>query len=1067
MEELIRPANGARNFRKNIEKFEGLSLQDATVSRPPSNRSKISILDDNSVSDVQSEPFTLRPSVGSTQSSVSAQPTARKHKRHDSTAFLQKSYLAETASASLPDDAREILKSQPDREDLAAVLQYLQYGIDGRHDFNVRVPGPKASQIVNVMVTVTIPDQWLHLRRSDLSKSDAQMRRSLLNCLNSVAGLGALLMQIRRVFSTTPNHESPLLDDLISVLSLILSGSHALRGFLSDAFSLFKTETHRRVFWQEITSLLAGSKILSTMAHVLASLRDSDVRYEASAWLGDARQYSQWLARNISTAAVDLHGANQANSAQVNLLCQVLKRGLSLGYRDTLITELYSSLLLGKRALWTTLHNLVQPLPAYDQTGLFDAILRDLARRFLPGTLGTVKDRASLMSNSSTIGAVAAMVKGLVQNNAILEAHVIQWLTSTNGEYAGLGLDTRRAVIATLASHQDKLQEVLEKSLERFGNKIQIQHDPIVQQESTAQTILLALGYLNHLNPQTVKQISSSSTFLRMVSTRLSASVPRARFLGMIVAVAMSKSIDKPDKVMDFGVEEIQGEDAQRWLDLVNIRDSIGSLADLPKTEVPPGKMKATSRSTKPARPKRVSVTSQPHSSKVIAIEEVDETEHTGSDEEELGLRPYARPDSDPSDSDDDPTLINRNKPSAPVYITSLIKQLNANDDPSTVELALKTAPSLIRRKANFGDELSSNIIQLAAILVNLQEGMSKEEMHQLRIEALIACLVAKPAVMGPWLAGMYFEGDLSISQRASLLTAMGLGARELAGIDDEIEKQPVSSRTQEGGSSFPSKKLPPHLDSTYATTSAIDMLSTTLSHRTLQPMALEAADKVTGPDILKVRTFSSRMAVAAKEAAKAESRSKRIPKDLHKLLSEALYLPLCSRLTLLLSALSTTPYLANSTLLHPSLLKLSLQTLVVLISTIGPNALQLPMLTRESLLLLTELHTIPSLAHDPIILPPALHLLLTLLDLSVEAGPTAEERLVTDFGHMLAELVSWAAGLAERVPITEVDADPGLGMAMPWTVLVAGIQVKWQEIGRKFQGRMLGLMAGTDFDTF
>lgn len=474
MEDLIRPANITRKVQSNIEKFENLSLGDAKVSRPTSNKSKISVLDDSSVSEVQSEPFTIRPSVDSSQSSVSAQPNARKHKRHDSTAFLQKSYLDPNASASLADDAREILKSQPDREDLAAVLQYLQCGIDGRHDFNVRVPGPKASQIVNVLVTVTIPDQWLHLRQPDLDKSDSQLRKSLLACLNSVAGLGALLMQIRRVFSTTPNHQSPLLDDLISVLSLTLSGSRVLQRFLADADSLFKTETQRRVCWQEVTSLLAGSKVLTTMSHVLTSLRDSEDEREACAWLGDGRQYSKWLARNIASAAVDLHGFHQSDSHQMNMLSQVLKRGLSLGFRgtanfycscpnhslisvpDPLITEIYTSLLLGKRALWTTLHNLVQPLPAYDQIGLFDTILRDLARKFLPGGLGTVKDRDSLRDNSSTVGGVAAMVKGLVQNNAILEAHVVHWLTSTTGDYAALGLDTRRAVIVNLASAQGK-----------------------------------------------------------------------------------------------------------------------------------------------------------------------------------------------------------------------------------------------------------------------------------------------------------------------------------------------------------------------------------------------------------------------------------------------------------------------------------------------------------------------------------------------------------------------------------------------------------------------------------
>lgn len=579
------------------------------------------------------------------------------------------------------------------------------------------------------------------------------------------------------------------------------------------------------------------------------------------------------------------------------------------------------------------------------------------------------------------------------------------------------------------------------------------------------QTILLTSGYLHRLNPESLKQISSSGEFLHMVSARLSASVPRARFLGMVVATAISKLVDTPDKAMNFGVEEMDSEEANTWFELVNVADTVGDLNALktattlavPKTAKKRPFATNSKRSSKPV----------PQSTRIIAIEEISDSdkENASSEEEDdPDLRPYSRPDSDPEDSDDDPTLINRNKPSAPVYIITLIKQLNASDDLSLVELALKTAPSLIRRKANFGDELSANLLPLASSLLNLQEGMTSEELQRLKVASLIACLVSKPGVMGPWIASMYFEGDFSLSQRAALLATIGLGTRELAGYDDSAVQD--ASGVANVPSIFPSNRLPPKLESLYASSSApISALSRDLSLRTLQPMALEAADRVTGPDILKVRTFSSRMEVQKKVAAKAEARSKRIPKDLHKVLADAIYLPFCSRLILVLTSLPTSPFLANSTLLHPSLLKLSLQTLTIVLSTLGPHALQLPAVTRETLILLTQIHSTPSQAHDPIILPTILQLLLTILDLNIEAGRTSEERLVTEFGTMIAELISWSSSLGERVSIPELDASDG--GEMPWPVLVAGIQVKWQEVGRKFQGRMLGLVAGTDFDSF
>ena len=585
---------------------------------------------------------------------------------------------------------------------------------------------------------------------------------------------------------------------------------------------------------------------------------------------------------------------------------------------------------------------------------------------------------------------------------------------------------------------------------------------------ATAQTILLAVGYLNRLNHNSLNRISGSGGFLRMVSNRLSASVPSARFLGMFVAVAVSQLVDKADKVMNFGVEEMEREEAQRWMDLVKTQDSVGTLEDLPQKTLELARKRPLQEAPKPVYDKPKPIDPQLQTSKVVAVRELSDSDEAATEldeeEEDPQLRPYPALDSDPSDSDDDPTLINRNKPSIPVYITALVTMLNRNDDLSAVELALKTAPSLIRRKANFGDELSANILPLASSLLNLQDGMDQEEAQRLRIDSLIACLVSNPAIMGPWIASTYFEGNLSLVIRSALLTAVALGARELAGITNDTGEPSAAISSD----SFPSKRLPHRLEQTYSTASApIDSISRSLSYRTLQPMALEAADQLTGPNVLKVRTFSSRMEVAAKNAAKSDARSKRIPKDLHTLLTKSLYLPLCSRLTLLLSSLSSSPYLANSSLLNPSLLKLNLQTLIIIVSTIGPNALQLSTLTHESLLLLTTLNTVSSLAHDPIIVPPVLHLLLTLLDLNIEAGTTTEERLVTDFGSMVVELISWTGSLGERVSIPEVHDDPSLGMALPWPVLVAGIQVKWQEVGRKFQGRMLGLMAGANFDSF
>ena len=72
------------------------------------------------------------------------------------------------------------------------------------------------------------------------------------------------------------------------------------------------------------------------------------------------------------------------------------------------------------------------------------------------------------------------------------------------------------------------------------------------------------------------------------------------------------------------------------------------------------------------------------------------------SEDEDADLMVYEKPDSDPEDDTDDPTAINRNKPTAPVYIRDLIAGLRDQENYDRHELALATAASLIRRKANF-----------------------------------------------------------------------------------------------------------------------------------------------------------------------------------------------------------------------------------------------------------------------------------------------------------------------------------------------------------------------------
>lgn len=202
--------------------------------------------------------------------------------------------------------------------------------------------------------------------------------------------------------------------------------------------------------------------------------------------------------------------------------------------------------------------------------------------------------------------------------------------------------------------------------------------------------------------------------------------------------------------------------------------------------------------------------------------------------------------------------------------------------------MALSTASNLIRRKAAFGTEVSDNIEELASILVGLGEKWPMENFQQMRLQGMIAVLIAEPLKMGQWFSRTFYNGDYSMGQRASVLTVLGLGARELAGLGKEDAALTGANATTE--SSFPSKRLPDKLHNIYALEAApMDAISSQLEKTMIQPMAAEAADKFSGPNALKVRTFSSRMAVEKK-------RQKPIPNALAKVVADGFFFPLTGR---------------------------------------------------------------------------------------------------------------------------------------------------------------------------
>ncbi len=180
------------------------------------------------------------------------------------------------------------------------------------------------------------------------------------------------------------------------------------------------------------------------------------------------------------------------------------------------------------------------------------------------------------------------------------------------------------------------------------------------------------------------------------------------------------------------------------------------------------------------------------------------------------------------------------------------MKYLRA-DDYNKVNKGLKTAPNLIRQKAHFGTELSDHAQDLARILVGLQDTYEMEQFQELRQSALIALVASAPEIVVAYLIDVYFTGDISIQQRLILLSAIGIGARELAGFETTVIHIFNHTDIEE---LIGQQLLPPALHRQYA--SPVDHLSQQLEATMIEPIREAAITKLSGPQVLQVRRFSS-----------------------------------------------------------------------------------------------------------------------------------------------------------------------------------------------------------------
>lgn len=124
--------------------------------------------------------------------------------------------------------------------------------------------------------------------------------------------------------------------------------------------------------------------------------------------------------------------------------------------------------------------------------------------------------------------------------------------------------------------------------------------------------------------------------------------------------------MEEPGKAMKFDLEEMQSEEAHWYLSLTKAQDQAGSIDSLKALQKIQPSLQQPSKEYHPRSKTKASAKSNPPpTSKIVAIEEIDNSGEESDEDEDL--IPYEKPDDDAEDEDEDPTLVQRNKPTAPV----------------------------------------------------------------------------------------------------------------------------------------------------------------------------------------------------------------------------------------------------------------------------------------------------------------------------------------------------------------------------------------------------------------
>ncbi|XP_058706172.1 telomere length regulation protein TEL2 homolog isoform X2 [Poecile atricapillus] len=296
------------------------------------------------------------------------------------------------------------------------------------------------------------------------------------------------------------------------------------------------------------------------------------------------------------------------------------------------------------------------------------------------------------------------------------------------------------------------LLRVLQELLETWSSSSAVKHSTAEQQLYISKAILICLSHLKEPEIETHRQELLTS-MMEGVKCRLDSSLPQQRRLGMVVAESISLKINTEGPVLKFEYEE---DDETRELKFLLVQTpSFCNVPSLPDDE---------SEKAGAALPLVPESNEKSHAAAPVMSNEESDTEFDSDDD----LIPY--------DMSEDKEL----KIKAPVYIRDCIEVLTGSrtEDVDKWEATVKALESLVRKNPAATREVS---VELAKILLHLEEKTCIEGFVELRQRAQVAVLTTDPIPVAKYLTSQFYSLNYSLRQRMDILDVLVLAAQELS----------------------------------------------------------------------------------------------------------------------------------------------------------------------------------------------------------------------------------------------------------------------------------------------